>query len=55
MKKKANASIDKQKALKHDYICNIENMDLEIGDSGILLLRLLYFDTGRCSRQTGSF
>ena len=30
------ASIDKQKALKYDYIYNIENTDLEIGVSGVL-------------------
>ena len=29
--------IDKQKALKRDYIYNIENADLEIGVSGVLL------------------
>ena len=32
-----NASIDKQKALKRDYIYNIENTDLEIGVTGIQL------------------
>ena len=30
-------SIDKQKALKRDYIYNIENTHLEIGVSGVLL------------------
>ena len=29
--------IDKQKALKRDYIFNIENGDLEIGVSDVLL------------------
>ena len=32
-----NASIDEQKALKHDYFYNIENMDLDIGVSDVLL------------------
>ena len=32
-----NASIDKLKALKRDYIYNIENRDLEMRVSGILL------------------
>ena len=41
--------------LKRDYIYNIENTDLEIGVSGILLRILLYFDARKCSRQTGSF
>ena len=47
--------IDIQKALKRDYIINIENSDLEIGISGVLLRILLYFEAPRCSRQTGSF
>ena len=34
---KTNASTDKQKALKRDYIYNFENTDLEIRVSGILL------------------
>ena len=32
-----NVSIDKQKALTRDYINNIENTELEIGVSGVLL------------------
>ena len=36
-----NASIDKQITLKRDYIYKIENTDLEIGVSGVLL-RILY-------------
>ena len=47
--------IDKQKSLKLDYIYNIENMDLGIEVSGVLLRLLEYFDARRCSRQTGSF
>ena len=35
-----NASIDKQKTLKCDYIYNIENTDLEIGVSVVLLRKL---------------
>ena len=49
-----NASIDKQITLKRDYIYKIENTDLEIGDSGVLLRILFYFEARRCSRQTGS-
>ena len=49
-----NASIDKQITLKRDYIYKIENTDLEIGVSGVLLRILFYFDARRCSRQTGS-
>ena len=52
---KTNARIDKLKALKRDYIYNIENTDLEIGVPGVLLRKLYYFDARRCSRQTGSF
>ena len=36
-----NESIDKQITLKRDYICQIENTDLEIGVSGVLL-RILF-------------
>ena len=49
-----NASIDKQITLKRDYIYKIENMDLEIGVSGVLLRILFDFEARRCSRQTGS-
>ena len=49
-----NASIDKQLTLKRVYIYKIENMDLEIGVSGVLLRILFYFEARRCSRQTGS-
>ena len=49
-----NASIDKQITLKRDYIYKVENTDIEIGGSGVLLRILLYFEACRCSRQTGS-
>ena len=49
-----NASIDKQITLKRDYIYKIENMDLKIGVTGVLLRMLFYFEARRCSRQTGS-
>ena len=49
-----NASIDKQITLKRDYIYKIENTELEIGVSGVLLRILFYFEACRCSRQTGS-
>ena len=49
-----NASNDKQITLKRDYIYKIENTDLEIGVSGVLLRILFYFEAHRCSRQTGS-
>ena len=49
-----NASIDSQITLKRDYIYKIENTDLEIGVSGVLLRILFYFEARRCSRQTGS-
>ena len=49
-----NASIDKQITLKLDYIYKIENTDLEIGVSGVLLRILFYFEARRWSRQTGS-
>ena len=49
-----NASIDKQITLKRVYIYKIENTDLEIGLSGVLLRILFYFEARRCSRQTGS-
>ena len=39
-----NASIDKQITLKRDYIYKIENTDLEIGVSGVLLHILIYFE-----------
>ena len=48
-----NASIDKQITLKRDYIYKIENTDLEIGVSGVLLRIQFYFEAQRCSRQTG--
>ena len=44
-----NASIDKQITLKCDYIYKIENTDLEIGVSGVLLRILFYFEARRCS------
>ena len=46
-----NASIDKQITLKRDYIYKIENTDLEIGVSGVLLRILFYFEARRCFRQ----
>ena len=49
-----NPSIDKLLNLKRDYIYKIENTDLEIGVSGVLLRILFYFDASRCSRQTSS-
>ena len=49
-----NASIDKQITMKCDYIYEIENTDLEIGVSGVLLRILFYFEARRCSKQTGS-
>ena len=49
-----DASIDKQITLKRDYIYKIENTDLEIGVSGVLLRILFYFEARRCYRQTGS-
>ena len=49
-----NASIDKQITLKRDHIYKIENTDLEIGVSGVLLCIIFYFEAHRCSRQTGS-
>ena len=49
-----NASIDKQITLKRVYIYKIENTDLEIGVSGVLLRILFYFEACRCSRQTSS-
>ena len=48
-----NASIDKQITLKRVYIYKIENTDLEIRVSGVLLRILFYFEARRCSRQTG--
>ena len=38
-----NASIDKQITLKRVYIYKVENMDLEIGVSGVLSRILFYF------------
>ena len=49
-----NASIDKQITIKRVNIYKIENTDLEIGVSGVLLCILFYFEARRCSRQTGS-
>ena len=40
--------------LKRDYIYKIENTDLEIGISDVLLRILFYFEARRRSRQTGS-
>ena len=48
-----NSSIEKQITLKGDNIYKIENRNLQIGVSGVLLRILFYFDA-RCSRQTGS-
>ena len=45
-----NASIDKQISLKCYYIYKIENTDLEIGGSGMLLRILFYFEARRSSR-----
>ena len=49
-----NACIDEHITLKRDYIYKIENTDLEIGVSGVLLRILFYFEARRCSRQIGS-
>ena len=49
-----NARIDKQITLKRVCIYKIENTDLEIGVSGVLLRLLFYFESRRCSRQTVS-
>ena len=49
-----NASIDKQITLMRDYIYTIENTEIEIGVSGVLLRILFYFEARICSRQTGS-
>ena len=49
-----NARVDKQITLKRDFIYKIENTDLEIGVSGVLLRKLFYFEARRSSRQTGS-
>ena len=48
-----NASIDKQTTLKCVCIYKIENTDIEIGVSGVLLCILYYFEARKCSRQTG--
>ena len=37
-----------------DYFTICQNTYLEIGDSGVLLRILVYFEARRCSRQTGS-
>ena len=37
-------TIDKQNALRRDYIYNIENMDLEIGVSGVYYNILTHID-----------
>ena len=49
-----NAIIDKQITLKRVYIYKIENTDLKIVVSGVLLRILFYFEASRCTRQTGS-
>ena len=43
-----------QVTLKRDYIYKIENTDLEIGVSGVLLRILFYFEARRYFRQTAS-
>ena len=43
-----------QVTLEHDYIYKIENTDLEIGVSGVLLRIQFYLEARRCSRQTDS-
>ena len=45
-----NASIDKQITLKRDYIYKIENTDLDIGVSGVLLRILFYFEALRLAQ-----
>ena len=40
--------------MKRDYIYKIENTDLEIGVSGVLLRILFYFEACKCFRRTGS-
>ena len=40
--------------MKRDYIYKIENTDLEIGVSGVLLRVLFYFEARICYRQAGS-
>ena len=47
-----NASKDKQLTLKRVYIYKIENKDLEIGVSGVLLRLLFYFEARRCYAST---
>ena len=49
-----NASTDKQITLKRENICKIENTDLGIEVSGVLLRILFYFEARSCSRQTSS-
>ena len=41
----APLAIDKQKALKRDYIYNIENTDIEMGFLGVLLCILIFWHT----------
>ena len=43
-----------QVTLKRDYIYKIENTNLEIGVSCVLLRILFYFEARRCSRHTCS-
>ena len=40
--------------MKRDNIYKIENTDLEIGVSGVLLRILVYFEARRCSNETSS-
>ena len=47
-----NASKDKQLTLKRVYIYKIENKDLEIGVSGVLLRLLFYVEARRCYAST---
>ena len=47
-----NASKDKQLTLKRIYIYKIENKDLEIWVSGVLLRLLFYFEARRCYTST---
>ena len=57
-----NAGIVKQIILKPDYVYKIENMDLQIGDSGVLLHYysiLKHVDVpdtlGQCMRYSSTF
>ena len=47
-------SIDKQITLRRVFIYKIENTDLVIRVSCVLLRILFYFEARKCSRQTGS-